>query len=113
MLRKFLFALINLSLASGLVACGAEATGTPIVDPPPAAVAAARQLSDEYDIPMEQIEYVTYTDEEWPDACLGLPNAEEMCAQVITPGFRVVLQADGEEYVYRTDETGQIIRQEY
>ncbi|MEX1019907.1 MAG: hypothetical protein WDZ49_09630 [Litorilinea sp.] len=51
---------------------------------------------------------------EWPDACLGVPNPAELCAQMITPGYRVVLEVTlGDtvaEYVYHTDATGNSIR---
>lgn len=71
------------------------------------AVQAARQdLAQElnvnpYTIVLESVEFV-----EWPDACLGVEQAGVMCAQVVTPGYRVVLRAQDETYVYHTDETG-------
>jgi uncharacterized protein len=48
----------------------------------------------------------------WPDACLGLATADEMCAAVETPGFRVVLSADGKSYTVRTDASGKTVRLE-
>jgi hypothetical protein len=36
-----------------------------------------------------------------------------MCVQVITPGWRVVLRAGGQEYVFRADQNGEIVRQEW
>ncbi len=48
----------------------------------------------------------------WPDACLGLPAADEACAQVETPGFRVLLTAGDQHYSYRTDYAANTIRQE-
>jgi hypothetical protein len=41
---------------------------------------------------------------EWPDASLGCPQPGMMYAQVITPGYRVVLEAEGQTYEYHTDE---------
>ena len=43
---------------------------------------------------------------EWSDASLGCPQPGMMYAQVITPGYRVVLEAEGQQYTYHTD-TGQ------
>lgn len=40
--------------------------------------------------------------EEWPDACLGAPAQGEVCAQVVTPGYRVFVEADGQRIEYRT-----------
>lgn len=41
---------------------------------------------------------------DFPDASLGAPVADEMSAQVITPGWRIHLQAGGETYEYRATE---------
>jgi hypothetical protein len=75
-------------------------------------VAAEQHLSEELGIPVDEIDYVSFSRQEWPDACLGLAEPDEMCAQVITAGWRVVLKAEGQQYVYRTDESGEAIRRE-
>jgi hypothetical protein len=41
---------------------------------------------------------------DFPDASLGAPVADEMSAQVITPGWRILLQAGSETYEYRATE---------
>jgi hypothetical protein len=51
------------------------------------------------------IEIVSVEPVDWPDACLGLAGPDEACAQVITPGLRVVLSARGRQYEYHTDLT--------
>jgi len=38
---------------------------------------------------------------DFPDAALGAPLADEMSAQVITPGWRIRLKAGGQTYEYR------------
>ena len=40
---------------------------------------------------------------EWPDSSLGCPQPGFFYAQVITPGFQVVLEANGKEYDYHSD----------
>lgn len=86
--------------------------GVPAVAFPAAAeqarVAAATALS----APLISVAIVSAEPEEWPDACLGLPEPLEVCAQMITPGYRVVLQADGQQLVYHTDEMGANVRRE-
>lgn len=42
---------------------------------------------------------------EWNDTSLGCPKPGVMYAQVITPGYRIVLEANGTEYDYHTDNT--------
>jgi hypothetical protein len=70
--------------------------------------AAASQL----DLELDAIEIIEMEEVEWPNACLGLPEPGEMCAEVITPGYRVVVEAEGEQYVYRTNLDGSVIRVE-
>lgn len=89
-----------------------QPTDTPQGDPPYAVVAAEQALSQELGIPVDEIDYVSYGREDWPDACLGLAEEGEMCAQVVTPGWRVVLSAQGQEFVFRTDKNGEVVRRE-
>ncbi|MCS7222278.1 MAG: hypothetical protein RML36_15530 [Anaerolineae bacterium] len=42
---------------------------------------------------------------EWPDASLGCPQPGMMYAQVITPGYRIVLEAAGKTYEYHSSYT--------
>lgn len=46
----------------------------------------------------------------WPNACLGFPSDGEICAEVLTPGYAVILEVDGLLYSFRTDETLERIR---
>jgi hypothetical protein len=91
---------------------GAAATETPDDLPPLAALNAARALSATTATPVEEIKIISWERREWPDACLGLPQEDEMCAQVITPGWVVVLRDGVQEHIYRTDDTGENIRPE-
>ena len=46
---------------------------------------------------------------EWPDASLGCPQVDVTYAQVITPGYQIQLEANGQVYTFHTDETDQVI----
>jgi len=49
----------------------------------------------------------------WPDACLGVTTPGVACAQVITPGFRILLAAQGGLYEFHSNLDGtQIIQVE-
>lgn len=50
----------------------------------------------------DAIQLVSVEPATWPDACLGLAQPGEMCAQVLVEGYRVLLQAGGAVYEYRT-----------
>jgi hypothetical protein len=91
---------------------GAPAAGEqPGPDDQAPVIAAVRALQESLDTDVGQIEVVSVEPVEWPDACLGLAQAGEMCAQAITPGYRVLLSAAGQEYEFQTDETGESVRQ--
>lgn len=45
----------------------------------------------------------------WPDSCLGLAQEDQMCAQVITPGWRVVVESGQKTWVYRTNQNGRMV----
>jgi hypothetical protein len=67
--------------------------------------AIAKQLNIQLaDLKLEQVEQV-----DWPDSCLGLTSPQEMCAEVITPGYWVHLEANGARYEFRTDESGGLV----
>jgi hypothetical protein len=52
----------------------------------------------EDEINVKGIEFV-----EWPNACLGVSQPDVACAEVITPGYRITLEARGQTYEYHTD----------
>jgi hypothetical protein len=81
-----------------------------VITPIPAAAAAQTALAAKLDVPASQITTVSAEHVDWPDACLGAATEGEICAQVITPGYRIVLESNGRQYEARTDENGQVIR---
>ena len=72
---------------------------------------ARRQLSEGLGVTEAQLSVKELERVEWPDACLGAAGDDEVCAEVITPGFRIVLQARGGEYVYHSDLSGNVRRE--
>jgi uncharacterized protein YcnI len=71
-----------------------------------------RDLARQTNIAPGQFRLVEATRMEWSDGCLGLGNLNEICAQGIVPGWRVVLSSGNRTWTYRTDTTGQNLRQE-
>jgi hypothetical protein len=92
------------------VATGVSAVGGPPAVEPEAVLAAVNNLAQSVGVDVNQIKVVNFEQVEWPDACLGLPQPDEVCAQVVTPGFLVVLEVNGAQYEVRTDQTGAIVR---
>jgi hypothetical protein len=48
----------------------------------------------------------------WSDGCLGLANPDELCTQVITAGWRVVVTDGQRNWTYRTDDVGNLVKLE-
>lgn len=63
----------------------------------------ATQLARQLQIDPSVVEIVSVEPVEWPDACLGAAAPGEMCAQVVTPGYRITLEVEGKTYLYHTD----------
>jgi len=77
---------------------------TPVED------AVVTQLSESLDISPGDITVVSTEEVDWPNGCLGIQMEGLMCTQAIVPGFRVILEANGREVEYRTDEDATQIR---
>lgn len=76
----------------------------------PAQQAAIAALSGSLGLPADQITLVSTEAVDWPDGCLGVAEEGRVCAQVITPGFRIILEANGRQVEYRTNEDGTLLR---
>jgi len=64
---------------------------------------AQKDLARRLGLAPKAIRLVSVEAVEWSDASLGCPQPGMMYAQVITPGFRVVLEAKRQKYQYHTD----------
>jgi predicted small lipoprotein YifL len=90
--------------------------GTPVGTPggavnyPEMVKRAVAQLAKDKNIPEAQIAVVAYEYTEWPDSSLGCPKPGQAYLTVITPGYRVILSAAGQQYEYHTNEKNMAIR---
>ncbi len=127
MKKNLVYLLVGLCL--GLSACGSlkgatatplpptmEPTTTPeIFQPLPndqRAFEAVREvLAKQLNVDPLTISLVDIQQVEWPDSCLGLAGPDEMCAQMITPGFLIHVKAGERVYEFHTDLTAQNIRE--
>lgn len=72
----------------------------------PAAQAAIEALSQQLGIDASKVTLVKEESVEWPDGCLGVRRPGIMCNMLVTPGYRVRLQAGGQQYEYHTNQNG-------
>ena len=104
-----------------LAACSPQAQATevpPVIEEPateiseeltPAQQAAISEIAQNLGLNEDQIKIVSTEAVEWPDSCLGISEDDTACAEVITPGYRVLLEVMGNQVEYRTDADGTVI----
>jgi hypothetical protein len=112
-----IFILLVTACAPGSAAT--EEPSSPNQEPPPidspadltpVQLATINTLSENLGLAAENIKLVSTEAVEWPDGCLGVQEEGVMCTQVITPGFRIILEASGREVEYHTNEDGSQVR---
>jgi hypothetical protein len=67
-------------------------------------------LAQELGVNAADITVVSVDEQEWSDSSLGCPKEGEVYLQVITPGYLVTLEAQGQRYQYHTDSGGRVVR---
>ena len=93
-----------------------EDTG-PVVAPQPgvpdAKTAVSHQVSQDLaqrlGVDVSEVSTVTAEEIEWPDSSLGCPASGMVYLTVITPGYKIILEAAGQPYSYHTDTQGNYI----
>lgn len=50
--------------------------------------------------------------QQWSDGCLGLGGSTEVCSAGIVPGWRVTFQGGRQRFIYRTNESGSVVKPE-
>ncbi len=84
-----------------------EPTPTHIpVDITPAQRSALTTLADNLGMSVDEIILVSTESVIWPNGCLGVVKMGVMCTQVEVPGFRIILEANGKQYEFHTNEAG-------
>jgi hypothetical protein len=58
----------------------------------------------------DTVQLVSIEAVQWPDSCLGVSVTDQACAEVITPGYRIVVEAGGMRYAVHTNEDGSAVR---
>ena len=69
--------------------------------------AALKDAANLLRVPVDGVALERMEAHEWPDSCLGLPEDDDACADVVTPGYLIHL-SDG--FTYHADQLGSIRR---
>ncbi len=64
---------------------------------------AREDLAERMGVGEEEIETISYEEEDFPNTALGALEEDEMAGEMITSGYRLIFDAGGEEYEYRAD----------
>lgn len=89
-----------------------DPTGQPATSPPegiptgPGEQTVVKQLATSLGLEVSEISVLSSEEVEFGNACLDVAMEGIMCAQVITPGRIIVLEAEGLQYAYHTTEDG-------
>lgn len=84
--------------------------GTP-AQPPDAPVAAAtKALATAQGVTPADVKLVSAQLIEWPDGCLGIALPGVACSQIVTTGYLIVLEVNGQQYEYHTNQDGSAVR---
>ena len=66
-------------------------------------------LSQKTGVSLEKIRILEVEAVEWPDSSLGCGEPGAVYLPVITPGFRILLEVDGQIYSYHTNASNQFV----
>ncbi len=77
---------------------------------PQAALNARADLAQRLQVDIDTIGLVSVEHVYWPDGCMGIYTPGVMCTMIVTPGYKVVLEANGQQYEYHTNESGSAVR---
>ena len=76
----------------------------------PAAVQAVRrELAGRLAVAASRLKAVSVRPVTWSDASLGCPQEGFAYAQVVTPGYRVVMEYQDQQYEYHTNATASLV----
>lgn len=70
----------------------------------------AKQLAQNLGLDESDVSVVSNSEVEFGDACLGVAMPDVMCAQVVTPGRIIVLEANGTQYEYHVSADDTVIQ---
>lgn len=137
--REWVRAIALLFLISLLIGCSATATSGPAASdinsqstqdsshltpspfnsfgastPLPVEVAARIKttLAEKTGLSTAQMTLSNVSPKTWNDACLGIAKLDEVCAEVITPGYVVTVSTPQGKYRVHTDQSGDRVRVE-
>jgi hypothetical protein len=78
-------------------------------DAEPAVRAALQDITQQRNLAADAVRVQSVTPMDWPNTSLGCPQPGMFYAQVIVPGYRIVLAAGGQTAEYHADKKGRVV----
>ncbi|MDR3577978.1 MAG: hypothetical protein P4L50_29285 [Anaerolineaceae bacterium] len=75
----------------------------------PAVQSSIQNLSQKLHLNADQIKVNSVEAVQWPNGCLGVQPPGVMCNQLVSPGYRIILEAIGNPYEYHTNQAGSYV----
>lgn len=73
------------------------------------ATEALRQAAERQGVDSSQVSIARSEERQWPDASLGCPQPGTLYAQVVTPGYLLVVATPSGQLEYHTDTRGKVV----
>jgi hypothetical protein len=67
-------------------------------------------IAQALEVATEEVILISHEPVDWPDSCLGVPHPDEMCTEVITPGWEVVFNTPAGAIRAHLDKSGRSYR---
>lgn len=99
-------------LLAPTAACGEDFCQAPTTTELRLPDAALLELATRLNTLPELVQFESLVEQDFPDSCLGLALPDEVCAQVITPGYAGVALVNGQPYAFRASLDGGVVRLE-
>jgi hypothetical protein len=78
--------------------------------PYPVAEAVLQDARERLNLPTSGLHIVQAEQQTWSDACLGLASPGQVCTQAVVPGWRINVDGKTQILVYRTNDSGSLVR---
>ncbi len=118
-MKRILMSITFMILMVSACSPQAQATGLPpdveeqathiSTDLTPAQRIAISTLAQNLGITPDKIKLISTEAVDWPDSCLGVSTEGIACSQIVTSGFRVILEANGKQVEYHTNQDASVI----
>jgi len=108
-LGSLLPCLLLLCLITGNLSCASQPQLNQVSGAAHLIMIARKDLAEREGIPLAKVTLLRMEAVEWQDTSLGCPEPGKVYAQVITPGYRLILTDGTKEFAYHSDRQNRVI----